>query len=44
MTSFSQFLVEANSVGSKFEQKIARNVNAWIKYNKLQSKFKASRF
>ena len=44
MTSFSQFLVEANSVGSKFEQKIARNVNAWIKDNKLQSKFKASRF
>lgn len=44
MTSFSQFLTEANAIGSKFEQKIASNVNSWIKENGLQSKFKASRF
>lgn len=50
MISFLQYLNEsralneANAAGSKFERKIADNINKWIKQNKLQNKFKASRF
>ena len=42
--TFKDFLLEANSAGSKFEQKIANNINKWLKKNKLDNKFKASRF
>lgn len=42
--SFKDFLLEANSAGSKFEQKIAKNINKWIKNNHLTNKFHASRY
>lgn len=44
MAHFLEFLAEANSAGSKFEQKIASNVNAWLKANSLDDKFSAKRF
>lgn len=44
MYTFKDFLAEANAAGSKFEQKIARNVKAWLKANGLDSKFSASRY
>lgn len=44
MYTFKDFLAEANAAGSKFEQKIARNVKAWLKANGLSSKFSASRY
>lgn len=44
MKSFAQFLLEANSVGSKFEKKVAAAVKKWIADNGLSSKFSAKRF
>lgn len=44
MYTFKDFLNEANSAGSKFEQKIARNMRAWLKDNGLSSKFSAMRY
>lgn len=44
MYTFKDFLAEANAAGSKFEQKIAHNVKAWLKMNGLSSKFSASRY
>lgn len=44
MYTFRDFLVEANAAGSNFEQKITRNVKAWLKANGLSNKFSASRY
>jgi len=43
-SSFSSFICEANSAGSKFEKKVTKAVNKWLKENSLDKKFKASRF
>ena len=44
MMTFKQFLSEANTAGSKFEQEVADAIQAWIDANGLGKKFKASRF
>ena len=42
--SFSRFLSEANAVGAKFEEKVAKSVQDWLKANGLSKKFEACRY
>ena len=44
MTTFLQFLEEANAAGSKFELKVAYSVQKWLKSNGLDKKWKAYRY